>query len=161
MSLLDSLLLDPTRLDIWFALRTDGVKGTGTESDPYDASMRAESPLAISSISYSGREATVTTSAPHGYNQNEFPVVSIAGVTGSGAAQFNGRFSIYNASGSTFQYAMLQTPAGSAGVTNATCARVSFPIDQLLDEVALENTSVHLGPGVIETRGFSQTWGGS
>jgi len=39
MSLLDSLLLDPARLDVWIALRTDGVKGSGTESDPYNGSL--------------------------------------------------------------------------------------------------------------------------
>jgi hypothetical protein len=33
MSLLDALLLDPARLDVWIALRADGVKGSGTESD--------------------------------------------------------------------------------------------------------------------------------
>ena len=30
MSLSDALLLDPQKLDVWVALRTDGVNGTGT-----------------------------------------------------------------------------------------------------------------------------------
>jgi len=42
MSLLDSLLLDPPRLDVWIAVRTDGVAGTGTESDPYDGSTQVK-----------------------------------------------------------------------------------------------------------------------
>jgi hypothetical protein len=42
MSLSDSLLLDPARLDVWIALRADGVKGSGTESDPYDGSPAAK-----------------------------------------------------------------------------------------------------------------------
>src|SRR2546423_2684242 len=42
MSLLDSLLLDPARLDVWIAMRTDGVAGTGTESDPYDGSTQVK-----------------------------------------------------------------------------------------------------------------------
>src|SRR5256885_2443269 len=42
MSLLDSLLLDPPRLDVWIAVRADGVAGTGTESDPYDGSTQVK-----------------------------------------------------------------------------------------------------------------------
>src|SRR6266480_3953398 len=38
MSLLDALLLDPYRINVWIAYRTDGVKGTGTQNDPYDGS---------------------------------------------------------------------------------------------------------------------------
>jgi len=30
MSLLDAFLLDPCRINVWIAYRTDGVKGTGT-----------------------------------------------------------------------------------------------------------------------------------
>lgn len=42
MSLLDGLLLDPYRdpREVWIAVRTDGVKGSGTQSDPYDASTQ-------------------------------------------------------------------------------------------------------------------------
>jgi hypothetical protein len=38
MSLLDALLLDPYRINVWIAYRTDGVKGSGTQNDPYDGS---------------------------------------------------------------------------------------------------------------------------
>ena len=37
MSLLDALLLDPAPFHIWIAARTDGIKGSGTLNDPYDA----------------------------------------------------------------------------------------------------------------------------
>ena len=40
MSLLDTLLLDPTPFNVWIAFRTDGVKGSGTASDPYDGSTQ-------------------------------------------------------------------------------------------------------------------------
>jgi hypothetical protein len=38
MSLLDALLLDPYRINVWIAYRTDGVAGIGTQNDPYDGS---------------------------------------------------------------------------------------------------------------------------
>ena len=38
MSLLDALLLDPYRINVWIAYRTDGVNGTGTQNDPWDGS---------------------------------------------------------------------------------------------------------------------------
>ena len=41
MSLLDALLLDPYRINIWIAYRTDGVAGSGTQNDPYDGSSTA------------------------------------------------------------------------------------------------------------------------
>jgi len=37
MSLLDAFLLDAHRINIWFAVRTDGNRGTGTPSDPYNS----------------------------------------------------------------------------------------------------------------------------
>ena len=42
MSLLEALLLGPFRMNIWIALRTDGVPGTGAQNDPLDGtSLRA------------------------------------------------------------------------------------------------------------------------
>jgi len=38
MSLLDALLLDPYRINVWIAYRTDGVKGSGKQNDPYGGS---------------------------------------------------------------------------------------------------------------------------
>jgi|SRR6266568_2772778 len=100
MSLLDSLLvLDAPKLDVWIAVRTDGVKGSGTESDPYNGSPRQESAISIT-IANSAREATATATN-HGYNNGD--VVVISGVGGAGAAQFNGRFSIYDKTNDTFK----------------------------------------------------------
>ena len=39
MSLVDALLLDPYKINIWIALRSDGLPGSGTQSDPYDGSL--------------------------------------------------------------------------------------------------------------------------
>ena len=38
MGLLEALLLDPLRVNVWIAARTDSVAGTGTQNDPYDGS---------------------------------------------------------------------------------------------------------------------------
>jgi hypothetical protein len=42
MPLIDALLLDPAPFDIWIAKRTDGLRGSGTASDPYDGSTQAK-----------------------------------------------------------------------------------------------------------------------
>src|SRR6266545_3145444 len=157
MALTDALLLEAYPLDVWIALRTDGAKGSGTEQDPYNATSRRDNAISITNLTSSGREATATTAVNHGYLVSE--VVIIEGVTGAGAAQFNGRFSIYGLTATTFKYKMLADPAGSIVITNATCAKVTFPLDDVLYTVALENTTVHLGPGVFETRGMSQLYG--
>ena len=158
MSLLDAILLDPQKLDVWIAVRTDGVQGSGTESDPYNASPRQENPISVQSLSSVVREATVTTNAAHGYADGE--VVTIKGVTGTGAAQYNGRFSIYDASGSIFKYAMLSSPGASPASETISCAKVLFQFDELMWPGFAEYTTVRLGPGLFETRGFSQRWGG-
>jgi hypothetical protein len=157
MSLLDSLLLDPQKLDVWIAVRSDGVKGSGTESDPYNGSPRQESALSVTNLTNSGRGATATANN-HGYNDGD--VVMISGVTGMGSAQFNGRFSIYGKTTNTFQYAMASLPAGGISITDAKCAKVLFQFDELMYPGFAEYTAIHLGPGVIETRGFSQATGG-
>jgi hypothetical protein len=50
MSLLDALLLDPLRMNVWVAVRTDGVAGTGTQSDPYDGSTQAKFDAVMSAL---------------------------------------------------------------------------------------------------------------
>ncbi len=57
MSLLDSLLvLDAPRLDAWIAVRTDGVKGSGTETDPYDGSSKPYPAVSVTSLTRIGTE---------------------------------------------------------------------------------------------------------
>ena len=39
MSLLDAFLLEPHRINVWFAVRSDGTRGSGTPSDPYNGEV--------------------------------------------------------------------------------------------------------------------------
>ena len=41
MSLTDALLLDPAPFELWISKRTDGIKGCGTISDPFNGSTQA------------------------------------------------------------------------------------------------------------------------
>ena len=69
-------------------------------------------PVAISSITYSGTTATVTTNVPHGRANNDWVRIAGAFVNGSAVNPFNGSFQITNATSSTFQYTMPSTPPG-------------------------------------------------
>jgi hypothetical protein len=60
MSLLDALLLDPHPLNVWIACRTDGIKGSGTLSDPYDGSPKLAASFTIDSFTRNGLVATAT-----------------------------------------------------------------------------------------------------
>ena len=150
MSLLDSLLLDPARLDVWIALRTDGVKGTGTESDPYDGSVRPKPVLTGITISRSGNIATVTANN-HGYPNGS--LVVIAGATGPDGAYYNGTFGISNVTQNTFDYGMTGTPGASA-TGSLTCTLDPYEFDALMRSLPAY-TTIHLGPGTFETKGFS------
>src|SRR2546429_1743426 len=50
MSLLDALLLDPYRINVWIAYRTDGVAGSGTQNDPYDGSSATKLDTILNSL---------------------------------------------------------------------------------------------------------------
>ncbi len=50
MSLLDALLLTPHPFNVWIAKRTDGIKGSGTASDPYDGSTAARLDAVLASL---------------------------------------------------------------------------------------------------------------
>jgi hypothetical protein len=110
MSLLDALLLDPYRINVWIAYRTDVVNGSGTQNDPYDGSTNLAAAITVSSLTKSGQEATATASG-HGYSDNDVVTIDGAIVGGTTANPFNGTFVIYGVSGSIFKYRMIASPA--------------------------------------------------
>ena len=55
MSLLDALLLDPYRTNVWISYRTDGVAGTGTQNDPYDGSTATKFDAVMNGLSANTR----------------------------------------------------------------------------------------------------------
>ena len=85
-------------------------------------------------------------------------MITVAGVTGPGAAQFNGSFPIYGATDpdhlDQFKFWMTAVPSGPPQGTSWTASRMVFPFDQLMQNVVSANTAVHLGPGVFQTRGW-------
>ena len=124
MSLLDALLLDSYRMNLWIACRTDRVGGSGTQSDPFDGSTQAKfdalmnaMPMLVSSLTYVGTTATVTAIS-HGYVTVGSPhaVVVIAGVTGASANLFNGSFTITYVDANAFTYTMSGTPSATRQV---------------------------------------------
>lgn len=67
--------------------------------------------LAITSITWTGNVATVTTTAPHGIPTSDVVPVTIAGATPS---TYNGTFQATSTGASTFTYPLLSNPGGSA-----------------------------------------------
>lgn len=76
MSLIDALLLDPPKFDVWIALRTDGVLGSGTQADPYDGSAikTATLDLTLSNPGSNKLEAIAVTGSNHGFVDNDIVV---------------------------------------------------------------------------------------
>ena len=66
MSLVDALLQEPFRdpSELWIALRTDGVAGSGTIDDPYDGGTRI-GPTMAATLSFDRRDFIAFTSGPH------------------------------------------------------------------------------------------------
>ncbi len=149
MSLTDALLLEGYRdpREVWIALRSDGQKGSGTVNDPYDGGTKLGSSISITNLVNTGTEATATN---HGFLVGD--VVTIAGVTGGGAADWNGTFVIFTTGATTFKYTMAAEPAAGAS-GSITAAKVVYRFDDIMRPMP-ENTLIHLGRGVFETRGF-------
>jgi hypothetical protein len=83
-----------------------------TADEPLTLSFDLAADKAITSITFSGTLATVTTTAAHGYaNGNQ---VNIRGAAAPNAALYNGDFVISAAGGSSFQYTMTGTPTLNA-----------------------------------------------
>src|SRR6266568_1382175 len=160
MPVTDSLLLDPPKIDVWFALRADGVKGTGTEEDPCNGSASLESAFTVTQLTRSGREATASTGGTN-HNYSNGDDVTIAGVTGSGSQYYNGTFTIYSVTPNTFKYWMKADP-GADGSGTMTSARTHFPFDDIRGTILayLSNITIRLGPGVFQTKGISFSAGG-
>jgi hypothetical protein len=86
-----------------------------TADEPLALSFDLAADKAITSITFSGATATVTTTAAHGYTGT--PTVNIRGATGVNASKYNGDFVISSPSGTTFQYTMTGTPTLAAAGT--------------------------------------------
>ena len=104
------------RLDRGVAQTRKGAKrladAISTADEPLTLSFDLADDKAITSITFSGATATVTTTAAHGYTGT--PTVNIRGATGADASKYNGDFVIASPSGTTFQYTMTGTPAANA-----------------------------------------------
>jgi len=154
MSLLEALLLDPLRMNVWIAARPDGVAGTGTQNDPFDGSTQAKFdpimnalPVPVVSITFSTTTATVTA-INHGFSNTNSVV--IAGATGSDAQYYNGTFTISNVTTNTFQYTLSHQPGANA--QGAISCRLSNSIVPLPISPPI---AVRLGPGTFQTSGYS------
>src|SRR5258706_5398769 len=77
--LIDALLEEPARFEYWIvSSRTDGSRGSGTQSDPWNAATISTLAITISSITKSGSLATVVTVENHGFQSGD--MVTISGV---------------------------------------------------------------------------------
>lgn len=81
MSPLDALLLDPFPLETFVAYRTDGIAGSGTANDPWNAATKWGPSLVINSLIRSGLEATATFYPEPGVSLAEGNFVTISADT--------------------------------------------------------------------------------
>jgi hypothetical protein len=168
VSLIDALLLEACPLDVWVAVRSDGVKGSGTQSDPYDGSTRPYPAFVISGLTKGGADgktATATTNPDHGFASEDWVTISGVGVDATSNAAdvyYLGTFQIsLTAESNKFTYRMLGVPTSDYAPGDAkTCCREREQFDTLMRAMP-ESTAVHLGPGVFETKGLAyslKTW---
>lgn len=130
MSLLDSLLLDPTNIEVWIAPRADGQLGSGTEDDPYDGSVRATPQITVSNISSGGTTATVTTAVNHGFQNLQ--LVQISGVSAPDGAYFNSSFVISGVTSTTFNIRLWGAHTASVSAAGIYCQLDPYLFDAIM-----------------------------
>ncbi len=155
MTLSGAFLLDSAVFSIWLAARADGSLGSGSASDPYNATTRRDSEMQIV-LDFDDindlRKAVAITPVPHNFSNGD--IIEISGVEGGSADRWNGMFVIYDAIGTTFKYYM-RRPIAEVPEGQAICARVTFPFDEVMQTIPAK-TRIHMGPGTFQTRGFAQ-----
>src|SRR5437899_5908058 len=117
MSLTEALLLDPYPFEVWIAARTDGVRGSGTQADPWNGSSIPYPEVSVASLTASGSEATVVTSSNHGFANGDMVTISGVARTDPSHIFYVGTFPIYGATSNSFKYAMLGVPNSTAAGT--------------------------------------------
>ena len=138
MSLLDAMLLDPAPFECFVAYRTDGVAGSGTLNDPFNAATKWATALPITVLTNSGKVALATVP---GHTFVNGDMVTIAGVDAEGANEWNGTFAIYGG----FNYYMTGIPMPPDTPLGTAAKVIRFRFDDVLAAVP-SNCRVHLGP---------------
>lgn len=169
MSLLDALLLEPAPFEVWLAPRTDAQKGTGTQSDPYNASYIDYTAVSVTSLTFLTdpitRITTVTADTSpnvHGFSTGD--MVTIFGVDRVQPADvfYVGTFAVTVTDIRHFTYIAIaepgSTPAGAL-TGGIKCVREREQFDAVMRSI-LPNTTIHLGPGAFLTRGTHGAYAG-
>lgn len=118
---------------------TDAVQLVNWYPTPTDVTMRkgysvvsilttSTGVKTISSITYSGTVATLTTAVAHGLETGAY--VSISGTT---PAEYSGVFKITVTSATTFTYVLLTEPAGNATVVGTYLNQQTTPVNTLMN----------------------------
>lgn len=129
MSLTDAFLLEPYPFEIWISARTDGIKGSGTASDPYDGGPVLATAKSIT-LSRVGTLATALISNTSGLSNGS--TVLISGATGADGAFYNGYFTIQNVvTNTSFDYVMNGIPSASASGTIMSALVTGTKLDAL------------------------------
>lgn len=158
MSLLDALLLDPVRIDVYVALRQDTATGSGTQTDPYHAGLTLDSTTAdITAFSVSGQDVTATMSPT-----TSLSVGDAVQVTGATDRLLNGVFLITSKTSTNIVYRTNEVATVTTGTAKLTKV-TGFRFDSIMSDATKvkPNTCVHLGPGTFHTRGYYDGISGS
>lgn len=158
MSLMDALLLEPPKFEVWLALRPDGTLGSGTQADPYDGSAIKTAPLSISGLTNPGAsklEAIAVTMTNHEFLKGDIVVISRETNPANGD-WWDGTFEVGEVLSSTsFKYVMQREPVAAVSSNRTVQKYLAWRFDERMKE-APERTTIHIGPGVFETRGAGE-----
>jgi hypothetical protein len=159
MSLLDALLLEgyAEPREVWVAVRTDGIKGSGTQADPYDGST-GHGPVASATLSYDATLVIAFTRANHGYSTGD--IVEISGVTGPSASQFNGAHAIgvVNEHEFTVTVAGLAAPPSGSDLISRQKTDTPNPDPVPYADMLLFWPLATVDTGVVGPRSQATTW---
>ena len=170
MSLCDALLIEPPipnlalpRQEVWLAVRTDGITGDGSQSNPFNCASLPSPRVTIGQLTSNQAVATVIVAPGTDFRDGDW--VTIVGVKISAGypndIYYHGTFQAFevDVQSGTFKVQLLGTPSQSEVTTDYDvpfpglfCWREREPFDAIMRQMP-ENSVIHLGAGVFETKG--------
>lgn len=144
---------------------TDAVTLTNLYPTPTDVQLRkgysrysqlttSTGVKTISSITFVGTTATLTTSSAHGLSTGAY--VSITGTT---PTDYSGVYSITVTGSTTFTYTMVATPSGNATVVGAYTIGITTPVNTLMNYAgtATQKLFAAAGTNIYDTSNSTAT----
>jgi hypothetical protein len=154
--------MEPVPSQLWIAIRSPEIRGSGTENDPYNGCTlnNVASQLGLTITSNGTTTISAQTSSNHGYQNGD--IVLVEGFSTSTLYMVRGAFAISVTGLNTFTFVSYAIWPPVGVYAGGTCRLDPYLFDAVMRSISQGGPMlVHLGPGTFETKGSEDCLGGA